>query len=62
MDAKRGIDFDEQMHRVRHDLNLKDFSLTLIRHDARYFLEPFIEPIHPNLPAMFRAPDHMIFE
>ena len=61
MNPKLGIDFDQQVNMVRHDLNFDDFTLEFLGALLDDNLQPCVYSIHQHLPAILWTPHNMVF-
>ena len=61
MNTKLRGNINEQMHMVRHDFQINEFNLKLLRHRRNKLLETYSNSINKNLSAVLRTPNYMIF-
>jgi|GEM_PF-2383037 len=61
VNAKLRIDFNQEVHVIRHDFEFKDVCPMLRRHFADQFFEPNVGAIHQDFAPIFRTPDDVIF-
>ncbi len=57
VNAKLRIDFNQEVHVIRHDFEFKDVCPMLRRLFADQFFEPNIGAIHQDFASLFRTPD-----
>lgn len=60
VDAELGVDRDEHVHAVGHDLDFPYLEIELFRNLVRDLLEAGVDAVHEHLSAVFRAEDHMV--
>ena len=61
MNAKLRIDFNQEVHVIRHEFQFKDVCPMLRRHFADQFFEPNVGAIVQDIAPLFRTPDDVIF-
>ena len=60
VDAQLGIDRQEQVHMVWHDLHLDDLETELVGDFPSDLLEALVDSVHEDGPAVLRAEDHVV--
>jgi len=60
VDAQLGIDRQEQVHMVWHDLHLDDLETELVGDFPSDLLEALVGSVHEDGPAVLRAEDHVV--
>ena len=60
MDAELGIDLDEQVDVIRHDLEFDQFGSRLVGYGLDDRLEPFVYPIDQDRTTKLGAPHDVV--
>ena len=61
VDSVLRVYLDQEMHVIRHDLQLNNFGLVLYGVLMDQFLEPVGNTTDQYLPPVFRTPDYVVF-
>ena len=60
VDAQLGVNRQEQVHMVWHDLHLDDLKTEFIGDRPRDLLEAIVDTVHEDGSAVLRAEDHVV--
>jgi hypothetical protein len=60
MDTELRVDLHEQMHMIRHHLELDQLAVSFCENVADHFLETVRDCTPQHIATVFCAPDHMV--